>query len=217
MKSDIQLRSDVLAELAWDPAVDANEVGVIVREGVVTLTGQLDSYAQKFAAERAVLRVAGVRGLAVDLGVKLPASHERSDADIALAVQHALQWSALVPQGKIQAMVEKGHVTLRGDVAWEFQRAAAEGAVRNLLGVVAVANMVKLSPQASPAVVEKGIHEALARQADRAARHVEVAVKGSTVRLTGHVHSWAERDAVQGAAWAAPGVTTIVNELVVDD
>jgi osmotically-inducible protein OsmY len=217
MKSDLQLRNDVIAELAWDPAIRATDVGVIVRDGVVTLTGQLDSYAQKFAAERAALRVAGVRGIAIEVGVKLPASHERSDADIAQAVQHALQWSALVPQGKIQTMVEKGHVTLSGTVAWDYQRAAAEGAVRNLLGVVAVANLIQLSPHATPSAVEKGIHEALARQADRAARHVEVTVDGSMVTLTGRVHSWAERDAVQGAAWAAPGVTTIVNELVVED
>ena len=217
MKTDAQLRDDIQAELAWDPAFKAADVGVIVKDGVVTLTGHLASFAEKYAVERAVQRVHGVKAVAVEIAVKIPFDNERTDADIAMAAERALEWNVLVPDGKIRPMVEKGWLTLNGEVEWEYQRRAAESAVRNLMGVRGVSNLINVTPKVSPGDVEKKIHEALARQADREARHLAITVNGSQVTLRGKVHSWAERNAVQGAAWAAPGVSLVVNDLAVDN
>jgi len=216
MKTDTQLRDDVQAELNWAPDVKTSDIGVIVKDGVVTLTGHLASHAEKYAVERAVQRVHGVKALAIELTVKLPFDNQRTDADIALAAERALEWNVLVPDGKIRPMVEKGWLSLNGEVEWEYQRGAAETAVRNLMGVTGVSNLVKVKPKVSPADVEKKIHEALSRQADREAHRLAIAVDGSQVTLRGTVHSWTERDAVQGAAWATPGVSMVVNDLLVD-
>lgn len=216
MKTDAQLRDDIQAELAWDPSFDAANIGVIVKDGVVTLTGHLASFAEKYAVERAVQRVHGVKAMAVEITVKVPFDNERTDSDIAMAAERALEWNVLVPDGKVHPMVEKGWLTLNGEVEWEYQRRAAESTVRNLMGVLGVSNLVKVTPKVKPADVERKIRDALARQAEREAKHVAVAVNGSQVTLRGKVHSWAERNAVQGAAWAAPGVSLVVNDLAVD-
>jgi osmotically-inducible protein OsmY len=216
MKTDTQLRNDIQAELAWAPEVKTSDVGVIVKDGVVTLTGHLASHAEKYAVERAVQRVHGVKALAVELTVKLPFDNQRTDADIAMAAERALEWNVLVPDDKIHPMVEKGWLTLNGEVEWDYQRSAAESAVCNLMGVTGVSNLVKVKPKVSPADIEKKIHDALSRQADREARQLAITVNGSQVTLRGTVHSWTERDAVQGAAWATPGVTVVVNDLLVD-
>jgi len=216
MKTDTQLRNDIQAELTWAPDVKSSDIGVIVKDGVVTLTGHLSSYAEKYAVERAAQRVYGVKALAIELTVKLPFDNQRTDADIALAAERALEWNVLVPDGKIHPMVEKGWLSLNGEVEWDYQRNAAEVAVRDLMGVTGVSNLVKVKPRVSPADVEKKIHEALSRQADREARKLSISVDGSHVTLRGTVHSWTERDAVQGAAWSTPGVTVVVNDLLVD-
>ncbi|QRF62903.1 BON domain-containing protein [Variovorax paradoxus] len=216
MKTDTQLRDDIQAELAWAPDVKSSDIGVIVKDGVVTLTGHLAHYAEKYAIERAVQRVHGVKALAVELTVKLPFDNQRTDADIALAAERALEWNVLVPDGKIRPMAEKGWLTLTGEVELEYQRSAAEIAVRNLMGVTGVSNLVKVKPKVTPADVEKKIHEALSRQAEREANKLSITVDGSQVTLRGTVHSWTERDAVQGAAWATPGVSVVVNDLFVD-
>ncbi len=213
MKTDTQLRDDVQAELNWEPAVKAADVGVIVKDGVVTLTGHLASHAEKYAAERAVQRVHGVKALAVEMTVKLPFDNERTDAEIAMAAERALEWNVLVPAGRIHPMVEAGWLTLNGEVEWDYQRSAAESTVRNLMGVTGVSNLVKVKPKVSPADVEAKIHQALTRQADRESSRLAITVNGSQVTLRGTVHSWAERDAVQGAAWATPGVSAVVNDL----
>jgi len=216
MKSDALLRSDIVAELNWDPAITATDVGVTVKDGVVTLSGHPASHAEKHAIERAVQRVKGVKAVAVEMQVKLAAGYERTDADIAMAAERALEWNVLVPDGKIHPMVEHGWVTLNGEVEWQYQRRAAEGAVRNLLGVTGVTNEVTVKPKFTPADVEKRIRDALARQADREASQIEISVSGSQVTLRGKVHSWAERKAAQGAAWAAPGVANVINNLLVE-
>ena len=217
MKTDTQLRTDVLAELDWDPAIKAGTVGVTAKEGVVTLTGHLGSHAEKVAAERAAQRVQGVKAIAVEITVKLPAGDERTDADIARVAEHALEWSVLVPNGKIKPMVEAGWVTLTGEVEWEYQRRAAENAMRPLMGVTGVSNMVKISPKLHASDVEKKLREALARQAKRESDRIQISVDGSRVALRGRVHSFAEYYAVRNAAWSVPGVTSVDCDLRVHD
>lgn len=216
MKSDAQLKSDILAELNWDPVVKATDVGVIVKDGVVTLTGHLASYAEKCAVERAVERVKGVKALAIEMKVRLAEAYERTDADIAWAVKRALEWNVLVPDDKLHPMVENGWVTLSGDLDWEYQRRAAERAVRDLMGVTGVTNLIKIEPKVSSALIEKGIHDALERQANQEAKQIQIAISGSQVTLRGKVHSWAERTAAHHAAWSAPGVASVVNNLLVE-
>jgi len=211
----MQLKRDVSAELEWDSSINASQVGVAVKDGVVTLTGHLDSYAQKYAAERAVQRVAGVKGIAVEVDVKLDPGHRRSDSEIAVAAESAFKWHALIPADRIQVMVEKGWITLLGEVDWNYQRREAERAVRSLTGVVGVSNAIKLRAAATPANVSRLIHDALIRHADDQARHIELIVDDATVTLRGKVDSWAERAAASAAAWSAPGVTSVVNELTV--
>jgi osmotically-inducible protein OsmY len=215
MKTDVQLKKDVTAELDWDPSINATRVGVAVKDGVVTLTGHLDTYAEKYAAEKATQRVQGVKGIAVEIDVTLDPSHQRSDTEIAAAIEAAFKWSALVPADRIQIMIEKGWVTLRGDVSWEYQRREAERAVRPLMGVVGVSNGITLKPGVVQANVAHRIREALVRHAEEAARGIEVKVAGASVTLRGSVASWSDVSAASSAAWAAPGVTSVMNELKV--
>jgi len=215
MKTDAQLQKDILLELSWDPAVKCTDVGVIVKEGVVTLTGDLTTYAEKHAVERAVQRVRGVRAMAVDMHVRLVPALERNDADIALAAERALEWNVLVPDNGIQIVIESGRLTLSGEVAWAYEREAAEQSVRDLIGVVHVTNLITVKPTVRTDSVERGIRDALERQAERDAEHIQVTVTGSVVTLRGKVRSWSEHTAAQGAALAAPGVSAVVNELTV--
>lgn len=215
MKTDADLKRDVTAELAWDPAVDSTAIGVAAKDGVVTLTGHIDTFAQKHAAARAVRRVSGVKAIALELDVKLAADHKRSDTDIALSAEHALKWNTLVPVEAVRLVVDHGWITLRGEVDWEFQRRTVEKAVRPLMGVVGISNEITLRMRPLATNVSRRIEEALTRQAIREAKHIQVNVDGTTVKLTGKVHSWQERDAAQGVAWTAPGVRTVINELSV--
>lgn len=215
MKTDAELKRDVMSELEWDPSIDATHVGVAVRDGVVTLTGHLETFAEKYAIEKAVQRVAGVRAIAVEVDVKLESGHQRSDSEIAAAAEAALKWDVRVPEDRIQVRVEKGWITLKGEVDWNYQRSNAEKAVRGLTGVVGISNAITLKAVTSPSNVANRIRGALTRHAEREARHIEVDVKGSVVVLRGKVDSWAERSAAFGAAWSAPGVTSVVNEITV--
>lgn len=214
MKTDAQLQQDVLEELAWDPKLDAADIGVIVKDGVVTLTGHLGSYGEKYAAEKAAQRVKGVRVLATELSVRLADPFRRTDADIAAAAQHALEWNTLVPT-TVQAKVEKGWLTLKGEVQWDYQRREAERSVRFLNGVVGVSNTITVKPAVASSDIRKGIQEALQRHADREAGKIQVFVDGSRVTLRGKVDSIADMHAVTGAAWSAPGVASVINELTV--
>ena len=213
MKTDADLKRDVVAELNWDPAVNATAIGVAVRDGVVTLTGHLGTYAEKQAASRAVQRVAGVKAVALELDVKLSPDHKRSDTEIAASIENAIRWNTVVPVDAIRVTVDHGWVTLKGDVDWDYQRRGIEKAIRPLMGVVGVSNEIALRAKVKAADVSRKIEEALTRQAIREAKHIHVAVDGATVKLTGAVHSWQERTAAQGVAWSAPGVHAVINEL----
>jgi osmotically-inducible protein OsmY len=214
MKTDAQLKQDVLDELTWEPKVDPANIGVIVKDGVVTLTGHLGSFAEKYAAEKAAQRVTGVRVMTTELNVRLDDPFKHTDSDIATAAQRALDWNTLVP-ATVQAKVEKGWMTLKGEVQWDYQRRAAEKAVRYLGGVTGVSNLITVKPTVTAGDLKKGIQSALERHADREAAKIQVFVDDSRVTLRGKVDSFADMNAVTGAAWSAPGVTAVANELTV--
>ena len=213
MKTDTQLKKDVNDELEWEPSINATNIGVAVHNGVVTLSGHIQTFAEKAAIERVVQRIDGVKAMALELDVKLAPGHQRNDTEIAESARVAMQAQALVPADKITLKVEHGWVTLNGEVEWDYQRTNAERTVHALMGVVGVTNRITLKSRTVPSDVSNRIRDALARQAEREARNIDVSVSGSTATLRGSVHSWAERNAAQGAAWAAPGITMVVNEI----
>jgi VCBS repeat-containing protein len=216
MKTNEQLRSDVRTELAWDPSIDEKDVRVAAADGVVTLSGTVPSYAGKWAAERAAERVFGVKVVANELAVAVPVPLRRSDTAIAQAVADALGWDVQVPEAAVKAAVTNGWVTLEGDVEWRYQRDAAARAVRNLSGVRGTTNNIKITAQhPSSHDVSKAIKEALERRADRTAEHILVDTVGTIVTLSGTVPSFSDRRAAEGAAWSAPGVTEVHDNLAV--
>lgn len=217
-RTDEQIQREVLAELKWDARVQPNEIGVIVKDGVVTLTGWVDFYAKKWAAEDAAHRVRGVKAVANDLEVRLPSSAERTDADIAAAAVRALEWDALVPIDKIDVTVTKGWVTLRGDVEWQYQKEGADRVVRRLSGVKGVSNLLIVKPRTTPSSNElrEKIEEALVRSVKTDAERITVEVQGSKVILKGTVRSWAEKQEAERAAWLAPGITSVDNRIMIE-
>jgi osmotically-inducible protein OsmY len=215
MRNNSDLQRDVFDELRWDPAVHSTNIGVTVKDGVVTLAGVVDSYPEKWAAERAAKRVSGVMALAEELEVKLSGSGKQTDADIAEAAENALKWDVLVPQDRIKVTVEKGFLTLEGEVDWEFQRSAAKRAVQYLTGVKGVANEITIKPSVAPTDIKAKIEAALKRNAILDAQQIKVQADGGKVTLSGSVSSWAERDEAEAAAWAAPGVTEVKDLIAV--
>jgi osmotically-inducible protein OsmY len=209
--TDEEIQKDVLAELKWDAQVQPNEIGVSVKDGVVTLTGWVDSYLKKWAAEDAAQRVAGVKAVANDLEVKL--FSERTDADIAEAAIRALQWDASVPAEKIQVTVSKGWVTLKGEVNWNFEKQDAERVVRRLTGVKGVSNLITVKPSTTPSELKKRIEDALVRNAKVDANKITVEVQGSKAILKGAVRAWVEKEEAERVAWLAPGVTSVENRI----
>lgn len=215
MKTDIQLKADVTAELAWDPAINATNIGVMVKDGVVTLAGHLDTYAEKHAVEHAVRRVSGVRAIALDLEVRLSPEHQRSDSDIARAAVTALSLNSLVPDGKVKVEVEDGWITLTGEVDWGYQFTSAEQCMRALSGVRGIKNLVTIKPRVKGEDIAAQITAALTRQAARDAKHIGIEVAGAVVTLSGKVHSMAEHDAALGVAFSTHGVSRVVDHLQV--
>jgi osmotically-inducible protein OsmY len=213
VKTECQLQRDVLNELEWEPRVDHAHIGVAVKHGVVTLSGRVPSYGEKYEAVKAAKRVYGVSGVADELEVKIPGASERTDSDIAEAAVCALKAHASVPDDQIQVTVRDAWVTLDGSVEGEHQRAAAEGCVRYLAGVTGVSNAITIKPRAAPADVKKKIDEALQRSAKTDGRRITVGVKGRNVILRGNVRSAAERTEAERAAWAARGVSSIDNQI----
>jgi osmotically-inducible protein OsmY len=215
MKSDFELKSDVQAELEWQPSVDAAHIGVAAQDGVVTLTGQVAHYSQKTAAEDAAKSVYGVKAVANEIVVELPGSLRRTDADIATAALGTLKWDFDVPKDKITVTVQNGWITLEGTVDWPYQRDAAQRCVRYLMGVKGVTNSIVLKPRPSPEGIKAKIEEAFRRHADLDARRIAVNTYNGKVTLSGSVSSWSERDEAETAAWAAPGVTSVDDKLAV--
>ena len=213
MKTDIQLQRDVLTELAWEPSVNSSQIGVEVKDGIVTLAGHVGSYVEKWEAERAAQRVAGVTALAVEMDVALPGSSARNDVDIARAASNVLQWSTYWAENQIKVVVENGWITLSGELDWDYQRKAAERAVRGLMGVVGISNQIVLKPAAVLTPVRSEIEAALKRRIHSDARHIAVEVDGTDVTLSGTVHSWSERDAARSSAWSTPGVRNVSDSL----
>ncbi len=216
MKTDSQLKEDVRAELLWDALVHQTRVGVAVNDGVVTLTGHLDTYAEKVAVKRAAGRVSGVKAIAVEMDVIPLGAHAPTDTEIANTVEHALSWNTSVPQGRVTVTVEKGWVTLSGELDWNFQRRALERMIRPFKGVVGIVDSIQLKALPLPSNLANRIQDALTRQSVREAKRIDIAMEGSVVTLRGHVHSWAERQAAEGATWSAPGVSRVHNQLTIE-
>ena len=212
---DATLKQYVLDELAWCPDIDAAHIGVTAENGVITLSGNVSSYAQKVEAVDAVKRVVGVRGVAEELEVRYSSDYSTKDEEIAQRVLDCLDWDASVPKNSVQVAVANGVVTLSGQVAWQFERTSAEDAVRRLYGVVDVINNVTLMNQPQPSDVKSRIESALKRNAELDAKSIRVTVKDGTVTLEGSVDSWSARVAAEDAAWRAPGVKSVRDRLAV--
>lgn len=215
MKTDSQLQKDILAELEWDPSVEHGHIGVAVSNGVATLSGHVKSYAEKMAAEKAARRVAGVRGLAEEIEVRLPSDPKTSDAEIAKRILDLFAFDVTVPDDKLSVKVEHGWVTLSGNVDWHYQREAARNDAGRVTGVIGISNLIEVRRVPTAFDVKQRIVDAFKRAADTDAGAIDVVTDGSVVRLAGRVHSLHERQVAERAAWAAPGVTRIEDHITV--
>jgi osmotically-inducible protein OsmY len=216
MKTDTELQSNVMAELKYEPSViNAANIGVAVKNGVVSLSGFVDSYTEKWTAEQAVKRVAGVQAVAVEIEVKLPGSSQRTDVEIAQSASTALKAHTWIPSDKIKLSVQAGVITMEGEVEWWYQKEASENAVKNLIGVKGVINEIAVKPTAKPTEVKSVIESALQRNAILEAKRISVEARGDRVILTGRVKSWAEKQAAEDAACSAPGVASVENNILI--
>lgn len=213
MKSDKKIQSDVMAELQWEPILNATEIGVAVKSGVVTLTGNVNSYSKKRQVELATKRVKDVKAVAMDINVDLSPEDNSNDTELGNAVVNAFRWNSIVPVDRIRASVEKGWVTLEGDVEWQFQKEAAYNAINILRGVKGISNRIIVKPIVNKVLVKDNIKKALERNADIQSSKVNITTSGHTVTLNGKAGSWHERSLIEKAAWSSPGVSNVVDDL----
>jgi osmotically-inducible protein OsmY len=213
MKTDTQVQLDVVAELKYEPSVNATHIGVTVSEGIVSLFGQVDHYSEKMHAEMAIQRVSGVKGLAMEIEVKLPSLSKRSDSDIAHSIDNIISWSTLIPKEHIHIKVEDGWVTLSGHVKWNYQKLILTGALAHLLGVTGVSDQIAIKHDLAKSVVKNEIVLALNRRAQSEAKNITIDIKDGEVTLSGTVNSWNERSLVNHAAWSNAGVTNVIDKL----
>lgn len=216
MKTDLEIQQDVMNELKWQPFLKSANIGVAVKNGIVTLSGNVDNYSQKIEAEKAARKLTGVKAIAEDIQIGVSPALEKSDADIAASVMNALKWHAAVPEDRIKVKVENGIVTLDGEVEWEYQRASAKKAVNNLLGVRNVIDLITIKPRLTAFDVRTKINEALHRTATVDAERVSIEVDNRKIILRGKVRSFAEKEDVEDAAWCAPGVSRVESYLEVE-
>ena len=215
MKPDHEIELDVKDELQWDPNLDATDIAVSVKKGVVTLAGFVKNYADKYEAESAATRVAGVLGVANDIEVRMPSVDERPDPEIARDAVAAIKSQLPISSENIKVIVKDGWVTLEGQVEWQYQRSTAENSVRRIKGIKGVSNLIQLKPHAQPAEIKRKIQEAFRRNAEVDANRITVEARGGEVILKGTVRSWIEREEAERTAWAAPGVTKVEDRIVV--
>ncbi|MHB1110373.1 MAG: BON domain-containing protein [Devosia sp.] len=212
---DSTLKQDVIDELEFEPSIDANDIGVAVEDGIVMLSGHVSSFAEKTMVQRAVERIKGVKGIADEIEVRYPGHASTSDDEVAKRTVDMLKWSTVVPADKVHVRVQKGWVTLTGSVDWNYQKAGAADAVKGLLGVTGISNLIELQPRVSSLDVKKHIENALRRNAEIEAKGITVNVAGNKVTLEGNVKAWYERRVAEQAAWATPGVTTVDDRLTI--
>jgi len=215
MKTDAQIRQDVINELKWQPYLSASQIGVAVKNGIVTLSGEVESFYKKLKAEEAAKKVAGVKAIAEEIQLNVSPLSKNTDADIAAAALNALKWHPAVQEEKVKITVENGKVRLEGEVDWEYQRNSAASAIENLAGVKFIANFITVKPRITPADVQKKIRDAFSRSASIDADKITVEVSGSKVTLKGSVRSISEKQDAENAAWAAPGITNVDSALKV--
>jgi len=217
MKTDTQLQQDVMQELKWEPSVHAAQIGVEVKDGVVTLAGEVSSYVEKWNAERAAQRVSGVKAMAVEMTVKLSELGDRTDADMARSAENLLSWTKTLPTDAVKVMVEAGWLTLSGDVEWQYQKQDAAERVRFLPGITGISNEISIKPSPSATVVKVDIEAALRRGAAADAKTISVSVNGDEVTLTGTLRSWPEHAAATSSAWGCPGVRNVIDNMTLDN
>jgi osmotically-inducible protein OsmY len=216
MKTDFEIQKDVREELTWEPSINANDINVSVKNGVVTISGTVDSYFKKEKAEKAAKRVEGVTRVFENLDVKLPSETRKKDSEIERAVLNELKWNTSISGDKVKVKVKNGTVSLAGEVEWEFQRIAIRNTIKNLAGVKGIVNNIKIVPSITASEIKQKINLAFHRNATIDAENINVQTSGSKVILTGRVKSWMEKKEAETSAWFAPGVDKVENKLEVD-